>query len=565
MKKCDTPASALILLYIAAFAILCFRLYRSFGYHDFDLATANQIMWNNLHGNPFYSSLHGGNILGFHAYLIFFLLSPIYALWQSPLMLLCLHTVFLGLAGWPIYLLARDELKDRSAALVFLSAYLLYPPLGYINSLHVHSVNFAPFFLAFAYWFYRKSRYAPFLISLGIAMSAREEISFIAVAFAVSALWEKRRWQWWIIPLAAGVAWFSCYFFWLSPFIRGGMQSPYLAFYAEAGGSSGRILHNIFMHPLLITNIIFKPYKLCYLFYLFAPLAFMPLLSPGILFLCLPNLFLNLLATNPNVATIVYHYNCPLIPFIFIAGVMGFARLRTLLRIRAARVLTASALMVTAITVSWRLGPQLHLFSNSWKGVIDCLPKSDFMTPAKWEMVKAVPPHVPAATNFGFFTMLSSRKELDSIPWVLVGRFGDLPCPYPGRSDIESALIDFGDPTTFIRYYNPTESPARFREYLARNHLGLIKLYDQIALYKRGVPDTVTLWERLAPGEKEKREKDVFATFDGLRLVGAEIEPVGTSLMRQLRFTSLWEATGRVREDVSLIVRIQGPDNRTLL
>jgi len=565
LKKIDTIALALVLLYIASFCLLCSKKYHNFGYYDFDLATANQVMASNLRGDFFYSSLDGGNVLRFHAFLIYLLLLPLYALWQSPLMLLYLQTVFLAFAGWPIYLCARDALKDRSAALAFLVLYLLYPPIGYINLLHVHSVNFAPFFLACAYLWYRRSRYALFLVMLGVAMTAREEIAFIAVAFGVSAFWERRSLKWSLAPMIAGVAWFCFYFFWLAPHLRGGTQSPFAMFYSEAGGSAGMVAKNLIFRPVYMLGIMLKPDKLLYLFRMVAPLAFLPLLSPGVLFLCLPNLLLNLLATHPWVANIVYHYNAPLVPFIFIAGIAGLSRLKPRLRTDTALRRATAAAAIVGVIFCWHLGPQLHILSASWRGIIDCLPKTDFMAPAKWELVEAVPPGLPAATNFGFFTMLSNRKELDSLPWVLAGRFGDLPVPYAGRSDIASALIDLGDPTTFVRFFDPAQSPARFRDYLSRNHLGLVQLYDQIALYRRGAHDAIALWERPSPELRETEGEKTLATFTGLRLRRAELEPIGKPPMRQVRFTSLWEAMGRSREDFSLIVRVQGADGETLL
>ncbi|HOE26796.1 MAG: DUF2079 domain-containing protein [Candidatus Aureabacteria bacterium] len=562
MKKYDTIAVSLLCLYIAAFVPLCVKKYLAFGYYDFDTATANQIAWNNLRGDLCYSSLHGGNILGFHAYLFLLLLSPLYALWQSPLMLLCLQTLFLALAGWPIYLVAKREIGGGAVPLLFLLLYLLYPPLGYITLLHVHTVNFAPFLLAWAYLFYRRMRYGPFLAFLVVAMSTREEIAFVAAAFGACALWERRGLRWSVAPLCLGIGWFCAYFFWLAPHLRGGAPSPFLPFYAEAGGSAGAVAANIVRRPLLILGIVLRPAKLLYLFRLFAPLAFLPLLAPGALFLCLPPLLLNLLATKPYVADIIYQYNAPIIPFVFIAGIAGFRRLQGLLGAAAFRRPAAAILAVAGIGFSWRLGPQLHLLSDSWRGAVDCLPRTDPMAAAKWELVRAVPDGLPAATNFGFFTALSSRKELDSIPWVLAGRFGDLPSPYPGRADIQCALIDFGDPTTFVKFYDPRRSPARFREYLARNELGLVRIVGQIALYRRGSPDAVALWERLAPGGGGE---GILAAFDGLLLRKAELAPEEARGMRQIRVSSLWEAAGAGRGDLSLILRMRGPEGGELL
>ena len=60
-----------------------------FGYYDWDLAIFSHIMWNLSHGSM-YSSLLGVNFLGNHVNIFAFLIAPIYAVFSSPLTLICL-------------------------------------------------------------------------------------------------------------------------------------------------------------------------------------------------------------------------------------------------------------------------------------------------------------------------------------------------------------------------------------------------------------------------------------------------------------------------------------------
>ncbi len=564
MKKYGVITILLIAIYIVAFSFTCHKKYQTFAYDDFDLATANQIIWNSLHGDPFYSSIHGGSFLKFHAPLIYLLLLPFYALWPSPVMLLYAQTILLALAGLPIYLIAKRELKIGSMALVFLTVYLLYPPLGYLSLGHPHGVTFAPFFLAWAYYFFRRDRYAFFITMLCLAMTAREEISFIVVTVGICALWERKGLKWWVAPISLGVIWFAFYFFWLLPYLRGGEKSPFLILFSEVGGSPAAILRNIFTRPFYILGVVFKPHKLVYIFRMLVPLAFMPLLSPGILFICLPNLFLNLLADRQDVADIFFQYNAILIPFIFFAGVMGFARLRRFIKIDILNKIILMAILITGVVSSWCLGPQLHLLSKTWEYSGVSMPKEDFLTPVKWEMVEMVPPDVPVTTHFKFCTYLSGRKELEFLPWVLYGQFGNMPDRFRGRSDIESALIDFGDVTTFVRFYNPKTSPERMRRLISENRLGLVKIYDQIALYKRGESDAFILYESLGK-EKGETQKGYGALFNDLGLNHVELEIVGDRPRRQLRFSSLWKARKKLNDDFSMLIRIEDESGNQVL
>lgn len=561
VKKYNLIASLLILVYIAAFCITCFAKYRTFSYYDHDTALLNQVMWNSLHGRLMYSTLaNGGNILRTHGYLTLPLLLPIYAIWQSPLWLLYVQTIFLALAGWPIYIFARRELNSPRSALVFLLLYLLYPALGYINLHHSCIENVTLFLLAWAYYFYRGGKYPLFIALLFTAIATREEISFIAVAIGITALWERRGAKWWVAPLLAGITWFAIYFFLLLPYLQGESKAWYLTFYGHPGDSAGNFVWNIAAHPSYMLELLAQPQKLTYAVQMLLPLAFLPLLSPGILFISSPVIFLYLLSSHPDVSTILRHYNSPIIPFIFFAGITGYAKLQRLMKGATLHRLLLSAVIITGISSSWMLGPQLHLLSRTWHGLTDCLPKNDYLNPYRWEMVTMVPARIPVTTTFPFFTYLSNRRELESLTWLLYGKLGLSPGVYRGRSDIECALIDFGDPTTFVRFYDPRKSPERFMRFLADNRLGLVKLYDQFALFRRGAPDITPLYEQVRADESSKP----LATFEGLELKEARLDMTGENPQRQIRFVSTWRAGKKLDDDLSAMIRITDAEGRNI-
>lgn len=557
----DVAAILLILLYIAALCVTCFRKYQTFSYYDHDTAIVNQALWTSLHGRFLYSTISGGTLLKSHCNVTALLLLPIYVLWQSPLWLLYVQTLFLALAGWPIYLFARKEIKSPSAAVVFLTLYLLYPALGYITLHHFCMENFAIFLLAWTYYFYRAARYRLFITLLFAAIATREEISFIAVAIGIAALWERRSARWWLAPMAAGIIWFTGYFYVLLPYLQGSSKAWYLSFYSQWGHSAGDIALTLMTNPSRVLASIVQPQKLTYALQMLLPLGFLPLLAPGVLFIPSPVVVLNLLSSHPDMATILRHYNSPIIPFIFFAGIAGYAGAHTLTGGRVPQRLLLSALLITGVCSSWITGPQLHIASRTWIGMTDCMPKDEYLNPCRREMVGMVPPRVPATTTFPYFTYLSNRSELESLTWLLYGKMGLSLDAYPGRSDIECALIDFGDTTTFLRFYDPRESPTRFRRFLNDNRLGLVKIYDRIALFGRGAPDIMPLYERAKTDTPSKPR----AAFEGLDLIESRLELTGEAPRRQIRFDSSWRTGKRLDDDLSMMLRITDTDGRDMI
>ena len=96
-----------IFLYIIFFSIICILKYNNFLYNALDLSIINNVLYNTLHGNTLYSSIQGHSYLGDHFTPILFLILPVYAIYQSPITLLVLQTIFLGLAALPIYKISQ--------------------------------------------------------------------------------------------------------------------------------------------------------------------------------------------------------------------------------------------------------------------------------------------------------------------------------------------------------------------------------------------------------------------------------------------------------------------------
>jgi glycosyltransferase involved in cell wall biosynthesis len=122
----DILAQLLVGLYIFSFGLISILKYNSFRYDDFDLAVHAQTLYNILHGS-LESSILGVPFLGNHLNFILFLIAPIYAIFRSPLTLLLLQTAALGLSGYPIYLIAKEQLpKGLSLALFIKKVYKIH-------------------------------------------------------------------------------------------------------------------------------------------------------------------------------------------------------------------------------------------------------------------------------------------------------------------------------------------------------------------------------------------------------------------------------------------------------
>ena len=124
---------AIILFYIVFFGIFTSFRHYNFQTQTWDMGIFAQTFWNTVHGNPMSNSLEEiqgpWNHLAVHMRPLMLLLTPFYAVGQSPYMLLWIQTIALALGAWPLYLIAKRILNDNKLALLTAAAYLLYPSL----------------------------------------------------------------------------------------------------------------------------------------------------------------------------------------------------------------------------------------------------------------------------------------------------------------------------------------------------------------------------------------------------------------------------------------------------
>ena len=196
-----------ILFYILVFGYLSFLKYQSFSYMDWDLASDAIVFWNSVHGRFLYYPFLEQVIFGGHLYLIMFLILPIYAFFQSPLTLLFLQSIFLGLAAWPLYLLARTRLS-KTFSLAIAITYLLYPSVGFINLFETHFDVYEIFFLFFALYYFEQENFRRYLVFIILTLFCKENASLAVSMLGIYALVRRRPVKWALLPFLAGAAWF---------------------------------------------------------------------------------------------------------------------------------------------------------------------------------------------------------------------------------------------------------------------------------------------------------------------------------------------------------------------
>ncbi len=303
----------------------------NFQTQTWDLAVFVQVMWNTLDGRIMINNLEDvPNTLGVHFSPILFLLVPFYALWKSPYALLIIQSLALALGAWPLFELSKKILKDANWALIISIAYLLYPALHWSNIYDFHPVTFLVPLLLTAFYYLEIERWLLSTLLFTLASATRED-SILVVAFAGlfilarGVLSKHKNYKIFGATLfAGGMIYFLLTVKLLMPLMGGGL----LRFdrYAHLGSDAGEVALNIFRKPEKFAQAIFNWEKVGYVFWLFLPLAFAPLLILKNIFLIAPGLIENVLTDYGFQFSGLYHYDSVLIGGIFVATIFGIKR-----------------------------------------------------------------------------------------------------------------------------------------------------------------------------------------------------------------------------------------------
>ena len=323
---------AAALLATVLFGALALLRHWSFHSTASDLAVFDQVLWNTIHGRFMESTLslarcEPHSFFGDHFSPALLLLLPAYALFPHPETLIVVQTIALVLGVWPIYLLARRFLPTGEQRLVWIAAYLLSAPLSFIALYDFHEITLAVAPLGFAMYFLATRRTVPMILSLVVALLAKEEVALIGVGFGV-ALGFQGRWRSSAVLIVGSIVAFVVTLKIIIPAFAAGAPYQYLGRYASLGRDELEIARTLLLDPLRVVAALVKGEigsKIVFVLSLFGPGLGLGLRSKWALIPSLPPLGYLMLSDYGGEHTLHNQYGAPLIPLALGASILGLA------------------------------------------------------------------------------------------------------------------------------------------------------------------------------------------------------------------------------------------------
>lgn len=322
----------------------------SFETYAWDLGAFSQSLWSTafacklLYNTPDFGHLH------VHFDPILFLLVPVYRIFPFPESLLVIQAFALGFGAVPVYLIAKDVLKNKYFGLLFSCLFLMHPIVIGGTNFDFHPEAFMPVFMLFAFYYYCRKSWRNFFIFFVLALMTKETVAVITFFWgayeAIKSILKirdvkKKDFAISLAILGISTAWLitslyiTSYFLQFTPYAKLTSGYAQLTYWAEWGDSLPNIIVNILSHPLEAVNVIiyrFHELKAKFLFSLLLPLGFLPILYP-LFFVNIPWFLATALSNNPHLFFLGGQHPVIYIPFTFVSAIYGVKLLHKLMTI----------------------------------------------------------------------------------------------------------------------------------------------------------------------------------------------------------------------------------------
>lgn len=437
--------------------------YVDFRIGRFDLGNMVQAVWSTTQGRPLETTHNTGEQivrLGGHVDPFLVLLTPLWVVWQSPLVLGFAQVAVVSLGALPVFWLGRRHTGSERVAGLLALGYLAYPWTATSAAASIHPVTFAVPLLLFCVWFLDTNRLAPFLVCAALVLSTGELMGLSVAGLGIWYAFARGRRLAGAVIAAGSAAWVLVAVLVVVPEFSG-ESSQFYGFYDHVGGSPGGLLRTTFTDPGAILSALFESHDFAYLLWLSVPLCGLFVLAPGLAALALPQLLVNMLSDFRSMTDPRYHSLAAVIPFLIAATVFGVARLRSSRRGVAA----AAVLVVSGV---------LALFVGPWPRAVGLTPLGGRATltadhiAALSDAVALVPDDVPVTASNPAGAHMSDRRYIYSVPllekaeWVVV----DLDDPWVVQPD--SPLLN-RHPEVVRGFAERIERDSRWRKVFERD------------------------------------------------------------------------------------------------
>jgi uncharacterized membrane protein len=391
-------------LYAAWFSFWSIRKFDAFQAPGFDMGIYDQALWLLSRFKEPFVTILGLNVFGDHGTFILIFLVPLYWIAPHAETLLVVQALALAVGAVPAYLLGRMVLRNAWLALIPAFAYLITPALGWLNLENFHPDSFEVPLLLFAFYFMARSRWRPYFVMVTLLLMVKEDVPLLLVPLGIYIALTRNR-KVGVATAIIAAAWLLLELFVIQPAFSGTAAGGLDAWRIPFGGVGG-FLATLFKRPWEVVSYMLTTEKVLYLFQLFTPVLFLPLLSWRSLVVA-PVIAFNLASTFWYQSNLHYHYTSLIIPSLLALALLALERFR---RLNTRRMLAVAMLLAT-VGSAYLWGPMPKSRDPAYYP-----DTSNAQAIACEEAISRIPADAVVAAGDKFSSHLTHREQIYTFP-----------------------------------------------------------------------------------------------------------------------------------------------------
>lgn len=553
----------LIIVYVIVFSYLSILRYRSYQTSVYDLGTMIQVIWNTSKGWFLQDSINMGYPMTrfwmAHWEFIFILVAVIFKMIPHAFTILILQTIALALGALPLYWLGKKITHDKSTAVTFSFAYLMYPAIQNANLADVHGVTFAAPLLIFTFYYLFKKNFKLFYLFAFLSLMCREDSALLLITMGVYAFFVLKEKKHGLIVATVSLIWFLIWFQRLK--IRSLLGLPEFDIMAGADTHWSH-LGQLFHDPLYLFKFWAKQYNILYFIYIFVPVIFLSFFEWKILLIATPIFIINLISSYYYTHDVEHYYSVTVAPFVFISAIFGLQKVYEFFRKKLIHRYKERVIRENVLSI----GSTLILVL----AIVFFFIKSNVLDVRQWKVtehhhvinsvVKLIPADASVSAEHGLVPQVARRHEI----YVFNDKVGK----------VDYILYDFYAPSVrlvtrssfHVPFYWPDNDSIR--SVIKNKQYGVIHYEDGVCLFQKGADyeagrrelaiDVGSAIETFS--EKEILPPFEFMGYNQFPLLKA-YRPIENSEAIKwsyaIHFTSFWTTKDSLTKDYQVVFKFQ--------
>ena len=322
------PITLIVIFFMFIFSFHSIIKHLSFKSNALDLGIYTQISYLYSQGLAPLSSIRHMNLLGDHFEVILWIMSPIYKLFPSPETLLIVQAIFVALSSIPIYLIAKDKIKNNYLSLLIVIIYQTSVGITAAINFDFHSatISVLPLSLTLYFWYFK--RWKLYWLILFLAILFKEDVPVFILGLGIFQIFQKQ-FKLGILTSLFSIISFVLIKFYLMPFFWPGGDKIYIDRSVFPLTNPLKLISLFLTQPGLfldqMTNSAVKAHTFENLYRQYAYLPFFSLFG---WLTILPALFLRFSSTSASTWTLIWHYNANLEPFLAVSAIFAISKFK---------------------------------------------------------------------------------------------------------------------------------------------------------------------------------------------------------------------------------------------